>query len=170
MPARIDIGKLRLPALIAVIVIQLLAPVYMVANKYDVMNSGEEYLFIVNPVDPYDAFRGRYVSIHHRINVHGDFKYGIITVGDDGFASVDELTNDKPKSGAYVKSTNSVWFNLPIERYYMNDKLAPRAEQITRNRETIEDAYVSVRIKNGELVVTGLFIDGVAIEDILRNE
>ena len=155
--------------MIALIIVQLLTPIYMIANKYDIINSGEEFLFRVNPVDPYDAFRGRYVSLSPQSSVYGEHRYGIIAVDNGGYAYVDELADDKPNSGAYVKSINPKWFRLPISRYYMNDKLAPLAEKITRDRTRKDEAYVSVRIKNGELVVTGLFIGGVAIEDIIKN-
>jgi hypothetical protein len=53
----------------------------------------------------------------------------------------------------------------------MEDKLAPRAEERAwRQRQTHEDVYVKVRVKNGNMVISGLYIDGVRIEDILRNE
>jgi len=52
----------------------------------------------------------------------------------------------------------------------MEERLAPRAEVLTLHRAPDEEAYITARVKNGELVISGLFIDGVAIEDILRNE
>ena len=161
--------KWLLPALIALIVIQLSAPLYMIANKYNVLKTGEEYKFIVNPVDPYDAFRGRYVSLNSRQDVRGSGKYGVITVGEDGFARISHITDKKPTSGEYVKSSDSSWFTLPIDRYYMDEKLAPMAEKLTRTSAPEEDAYVTVRVKNGELVISGLFISGVAIEDIIKG-
>lgn len=162
--------KWLMPALLAVILIQLLVPVYMIAGKFDTLRNGEEFLFKVSPVDPYDAFRGRYVSLNARQEVSGYGKYGLIAVGEDGFAYVSEITEDKPASGVYVKSNGDYWFSLPIDRYYMDEKSAPRAEVITRQRESEREAYVAVRIKNGNLVVSGLFVDGLPIEEILRNE
>jgi uncharacterized membrane-anchored protein len=162
--------KLLIPALIVVIVIQLFTPTYMIANKYYILKTGEELKFRVNPVDPYDAFRGRYVSLYSRQEVSGQGRYGVIAVGADGFAYISSITDNKPVSSIYVKSRNRLWFSLPIERYYMDEKLAPRAEIITRQRIAGEEAYVTVRVKNGALIISGLFVDGVAIEDIIRNE
>ncbi|MCL2702830.1 MAG: GDYXXLXY domain-containing protein [Defluviitaleaceae bacterium] len=162
--------KLLMPALIAVIIIQLLTPICMIANKYHILRTGEEFMFRVSPVDPYDAFRGRFVALNARQNVRGAGRYGVIDVDPDGFAFISRITDERPAFGAYVKSGSRSWFTLPIDRYYMEDRLAPRAELRAWRREPREEAYVTVRVRNGELIISGLFIDGIAIEDILRNE
>ena len=166
----INIKKFLLPALIVTIVLQLFVPVYMIIKKYDILNSGEEFKFRVSPVDPYDAFRGRYVYLYSPQNVSGNGKYGVISVDTDGFANISKITDEKPKNAAYVKSESKLWFSLPINRYYMDEKFAPKAESLVRQREPGIETYVTVRIKNGELVISGLFIDGAAIEDIIKNE
>ena len=167
-----NMKKWLMPALIAVIVIQLFTPIYMIANKYHILRTGEEFIFKVNPVDPYDAFRGRYVRLdaHQAVLAPGPGRYGVIAIDADGFAYISTITDNRPVSGVYVKSNSQSWFTLPIDRYYMEERLAPRAEVLTWQRALDEEAYVTVRVKNGELVVSGLFIDGVAIDDILRNE
>lgn len=162
--------KWLMPALTLVIAIQLITPIYMIANKYHILETGEEFKFRVSPVDPYDAFRGKYVSLNSRQDASGEGKYGAITVDADGFARIYQLSDHKPVSGAYVKSKRSYYFSLPIDRYYMDEKYAPRAETLTRRREAGKEAYVTVRVKNGELIISGLFIDGVSIEDIIRTE
>jgi len=161
--------KLLIPALIAVIVIQLFVPTYKVVNKYIILRTGEEFKFKVNPVDPYDAFRGRYVSLNAIQGVRGSGKYGIVIVDKDGFAKIAYISDKKPAYEPYVKSDTRSLFSLPINRYYMDEKLAPKAERLTQTREPGNEAYVTVRIKNGMLVISGLYVDGIAIEDILRN-
>ena len=163
--------KWLIPALIAVIVIQLFTPIYMIANKYHILRTGEEFIFRVDPVDPYDAFRIGYVSLstYQADMVSGSGRYGIISIDADGFAYISSITDNRPVSGAYVRSNNRSWFVLPIERYYMKEKLAPGAETLIWERTPDEEAYVTVRIKNGKLIISGLFVDGVAIEEILRN-
>jgi uncharacterized membrane-anchored protein len=162
--------KWLMPALIAVIVIQLTAPIYMIADKYHVLRTGDEFKFKVNAVDPYDAFRGRYVRLGawQSVRGSGSGRYGIISIDADGFAYISDITDDKPASGAYVTSGSRTRFTLPIERYYMEEKLAPRAEVLTQRRAP-GDAYVTVRVRNGKLIISGLYVDGAAIEDILRN-
>ena len=161
--------KLLFLALIAVIVIQLSVPVYMIVSKYVILKTGEEFKFWVNPVDPYDAFRGRYVSLFPQQEARGDGRYGLIVVDPNGFARISSITSEKPESGAYVKSSKRSRFSLPIDRYYMDEKSAPKAEALTRQRGLEQTAYVTVRIKNGALIVSGLYIEGIAIEDIIRN-
>ena len=163
-------SKLRMPALIVVIIIQLFAPAYMIANKYYIINTGEEFRFRVSPVDPSDAFRGRYVALNAAQSgepLKG--RYGILAVGADGFAEIASATDKKPSSGSYVKSSDSIWFILPINRYYMDEKLAPEAELLTRRVVSEKETFVTVRVKNGELVITGLFVGGVAIEEAIIN-
>ncbi len=164
--------KYLLPALVIMIVLQLFVPVYMIANKYDILRNGEEYKFKVAPVDPYDAFRGRYVWISYRLpqDIYWKGMYGEITVGEDGFAEISKITNAKPREGAYVVSKDKSHFTMPFDRYYMDERFAPRAERLTRSGSASENAYVTVRVKNGSLVVSGLYIDGVPIEDIIKKE
>jgi uncharacterized membrane-anchored protein len=161
--------KWLMPALAAAIVIQLLVPIYMIADKYQVLRTGEEFRFRVNPVDPYDAFRGRYVRLGawQSVRDSGSGRYGLIAVDADGFAYISLVTDERPATGAFVRSNNQSWFSLPIERYYMEERLAPRAEELAWRRAPGEEAYVTVRVKNGKLIISGLYIDGVAIEDII---
>ena len=161
--------KFILPGLVIMIIIQISLPAYLIIHKYDILRTGTEYKFKVRPVDPYDAFRGRYVSLNVNQAVEGYGKYGVITVGKDGYAFVDRATDVKPIKEVYVKSQHKFRFSLPIDRYYMDEKMAPRAEALTSRSGAGEEAYVTVRIKNGELVVSGLYIDGIAIEDIILN-
>ena len=160
--------KMLIPALISIIFIQLFVPVYRTINKYHILKAGEELKFRVNPVDPYDAFRGRYVSIISRQEVRGNGKYGVVIVDADGFARIASLSDKKPASGVYIKSNDRKRFSLPISRYYMDEKLAPKAEKLTRQGG--QEAYVTVRVKNGVLVISGLYINGIAIEDIIKLE
>jgi len=161
--------KWLIPALIVVIVIQLFVPVYMIANKYYILRIGEEFRFKVNPVDPYDAFRGRYVRLRSPQDLRGQGRYGLISVDADGFAFISSVSDSRPASGSYVRSNSRSRFSLPIERYYMEERLAPRAELLAMRRDPGQEAYVTVRVKNGEMIISGLYIDGVAIEDILRG-
>jgi len=158
--------KWLMPALITVIFIQLCVPVYIIANKYAVLKTGEEFKFKVSAVDPYDPFRGRYVAINAQPVSYRTGKYGAIEVGEDGFAYITSISDSKPASGAYVKSGSTRRFQLPIDRYYMDEAFAPRAQALTWRK----NAYVTVRVKNGTLIVSGLFVDGITIEEIIRNE
>jgi len=162
--------KILMAVLSALIIIQLFVPISGTIKKFNILKTGTEFKFKVLPVDPYDAFRGRYVSLNARQRSNGFGKYGVIALDKDGFAEIVSVSDSKPTSGHYVKSIERGWFKLPIDRYYMDEKLAPKAERLTQRREADTEAYVTVRVKNGNLVVSGLYIDGTAIEDIIRQE
>ena len=162
--------KPLMTALIALIIIQLFVPISRIVNKYNILKTGTEFKFRVNPVDPYDAFRGRYVSLNAPQELRDKGKYGVIAIDTDGFANIISISDEKPASGHYVTSINRKWFSLPIDRYYMDEKFAPKAERLTQRRAPGAEAYVTARVKNGNLVVSGLYIDGAAIEDIIMNE
>jgi hypothetical protein len=74
-----------------------------------------------------------------------------------------------PDSGKSELSGYTLQFSF--NRYYMNESAAPEAEQryfqaLTRNAN--RRAWLTVRVKDGIAVIEGLFIDGVAIEEIVR--
>lgn len=163
--------KFLLPILIVVILIQLFIPANMIYQKYDIIKTGQEFKFRVNPIDPYDAFRGRYVSLNYgeTFPMDRNGKHGSIVVGKDGFAKIDKIS-DEPIGDIYVRSTRNDYFKMPIDRYYMDEKMAPQAETLIREQVTGKDTYITVRIKNGTLVITGLYIDGMPIEDIIKSK
>jgi hypothetical protein len=160
----------RLILIIILAVIQLAVPAYLVFDKYDTLRNGVEIKLRSYPVDPYDAFRGRYVSLNvnafsqNMTSADRENKpYGIIGFDDEGFAVIEELSEKPPERGLYVKSESKYYFSLPVGRYYMDEKLAPAAEIAVRGNQS--QAYVTARIKKDKLVVSGLYIDGVPIED-----
>ena len=58
------------------------------------------------------------------------------------------------------------YFNIPLDRYYMEETLAPKAQDmISVERE----AYVTVKIKDGKSVLSGLYVEGQPIEESLTK-
>lgn len=170
--------RFLMPALIVIIVIQLLVPTYMIANRYFILYTGEEFKFRVRPFDPYDPFHGRYVYFTLDSSPYsptgsyeaGNHKYSKIDVGEDGFARFKGLFEKKPKDAPYIKSVKKDYFNPGINKYYMEEKMAPAAEKIVQERASGKEIYVTVKVKNGNAVVTGLYVDGVPVEDIIKKE
>ena len=119
--------KYLFPFLILTMVIQLAVPVSRIWDKFNVLVTGEEVKIRVNPIDPYDAFRGRYVSLGYNLTGVNkrDGKYGILKFGDDGFATVVDTTEEKPDGGLFLTSKDSYYFKMPIDRYYMEEEMFP---------------------------------------------
>lgn len=168
------------------ILVQIAVPVSMIAQREATLKNGTAFRFKTAPVDPYDAFRGRYVAIRvdvAKVGYQGRLNYGqkvfaLLDVDGNGFAQVSGVSLQKPAGVAYLKATaypvgnKEVRIDLPIDRYYMEEKAAPRAEALYRqhSRRDKQDAYVTVRIRDGFAVVDGLYINDQKIETLLKQQ
>ena len=98
---------------IAVAIAQVIVPVGMIARRETTLRLGRTYKFRTAPVDPYDAFRGRYVWLgyeQNRARWSGESEpgssrtaYALVEEGRDGFAVINQVMPQPPKSGDYVK-------------------------------------------------------------------
>jgi len=161
--------KKRLVLLAFLCALQLLVPAGMIYNKYDILKNGAMVKFQVRPIDPYDPFRGRYVAVNVPLDITNySGRYGIVLVNENGFGNVVKVTDEKPAGELYVKSLSPNYFRMPIERYYMDEKLAPEAERLPFDEEN--RAFVVARIKNGNVVLQGLYVNDVPIEEYLKGK
>lgn len=183
--------KKKLLLFYCLIIIQIAVPVWLIANNEITLRYGKQYRFRTAPVDPYDAFRGRYVALtieQQEIPAPKDAKdvsdsqtlYGHISVDKDGFALLDSSTIKKPARGndyirvkiAYL-SPNSIRFIFPLNRYYMNEKKAPAAETAYRELNRINqknDSYILVRVRNGSAVIEDLYVGGKPIIEYIKEK
>lgn len=156
--------------IILTVVLQLIYPCYMIWDKYGVLIYGEEIKMLVEPIDPYDAFRGRYVSLSYPGETYPENKsgrYGILSEGEDGFFYISETASEKPEGRLYLVSEWEKSFRIPFDRYYMEETLAPEAEKIL-NDATLK-TYVTIRIKGDRAVISGLFVGDEPIEKYLTK-
>ncbi|MDD2597921.1 MAG: GDYXXLXY domain-containing protein [Kiritimatiellae bacterium] len=196
---------------------------WMIIQREIILTQGELYRFKAAPVDPYDAFRGRYVRVDIEgggpfrtdtqlqrgmplypslvVDANGiatltnpavrppvDTPYikvkcrysspvmrdsGIVTTNFDKYANNVVATNTSPKMVMSGKYTTHV--ELPFDRYYLDEKLAPKAEQVynetrsgdQRNRKA---ATLLVRVRKGRALIEMLEIDGIPIRDLALEE
>lgn len=195
---------------------------WMIIQREIILSQGELYKFKVAPVDPYDAFRGRYV----RVNIEGDGPFrtdtqlrrgmhlypslvvdangiasltnpavkppinmpyikvkcrysnpemresGIVITNFDKHANNVVATNTRPKMVMSGKYTTRV--ELPFDRYYLDEKLAPKAEQVyneTRrgDQKNRKEAALLVRVRKGRALIEMLEVGGVPIRDLARE-
>lgn len=167
--------------------IQIITPLSMITKRESVLKNGEQFKFKTAPFDPYDAFRGRYVALRIEedkalspqgmsLNA-GQMVYVPIAVDEQGFAKLVTVTTSRPRGVSYIQtkvryiSSGNVYLNLPIDRYYMEEKAAPVAEKIYRqhSRRDKQDAYVLVRVKDGFVVIEALYVGGKRIEEAIKN-
>jgi len=177
-------NKLLFRVFIVLAIIQLAVPLYMIWRWENILQNGQQYSWATAPVDPYDALRGRYVDLRFKemegpildnAQLHsGQTAYAMIAEDHNGYAFISGISDSHPEGNAYVKikvsyvqGDNIAHFMLPFKRYYMQEDLAPVAEQAYR-KSAGRSAVVSVRIKDGYGVVEELYIDGQPIYEYLR--
>jgi uncharacterized membrane-anchored protein len=170
--------------------VQVGAPLSMIARREGTLRTGTAYKFRTRPVDPYDAFRGRYVRLSFESTearttnaaqfTRGQKVYVGVHEGTNGFAALGEATSTPPLEGAYIKtrvthrrSSQKKHINvlLPFDRFYMNEDDAPEAEiQFRRaGRREERTAYALVRVKSGMAVIEDLYIEDKPILEFLRQ-
>lgn len=167
-----------------VCLVQLAAPASMIWKQERALAHGQPFKIHTAPVDPYDAFRGKYVALNFReglpklpANIPPSFRgkvYAPVIVGEDGFARFGEAALSPPQSGPYLTlSVESGYpgqdLRLPFDRYYMEETKAPAAEAAYSKATRDKDAYVVVRILDGDWAVENLFVGGKPITDALRE-
>lgn len=167
--------------------LQIATPFALIRKHEAILKEGETFKFRTAPIDPFDAFRGRYVALRLEQDKvpmpegmdlkSGDRICAGVTTGEDGFARISGLSKDPPGGLPYMKvkvryiSGKDVFLDLPIDRYYMEEKAAKLAETVYRahSRADKRDAYVVVRIKDGDAAIDKLYIGEKPVEDVIRE-
>ncbi|MCX7841661.1 MAG: GDYXXLXY domain-containing protein [Clostridia bacterium] len=179
--------------LMSLFVIQLSVPAYMIGNREMTLRYGKQFKFKAEPIDPFDAFRGRYVEVNIRnegIDVAegekymtGDRVFVLLETDAQGFALMKSISKERPKGTDYFETRiyygsfkedgvmDKAYVRIPFSRYYMEESLAPKAEEEYNRsiREQNKEVYVTVRVRNGSTVLEGLFIEGVRVEEYLKK-
>jgi len=173
--------KIQKITFIVLTLVLLAVPALRVYQYENTLAHGKVFKFETQPVDPYDLFRGRYVALRFKAErtdtAHPDFTdgakiYMTLTVNAEGFAEVESISTE-PLKGENVIIGRYDWRpRFPFDRYFMEENAAPEAERVWRNaagRNSGQKTWVQVRVLNGKAVLEGLYIDGVRIEEVLRN-
>jgi len=180
--------KILLIGVLAITAIaQILIPLSVISKWENVLKNGVQYKFKTAPVDPYDAFRGRYVALRFeqdKIKVNDEKKYyrkqNIFVTLDtdkDGYVKLSGADIVPPEVLYYLKAqvnwTNKKELHLDyaLNRYYMNEHDAPKAEKAywKNSRRENKNAYVTVRVLNGCGVIEKLYIDGKPVEEYIKK-
>lgn len=129
----------------------VVAPLSVVWKYENILRSGTLYKFRTKPVDPYDAFRGRYVTLafeddyvsrseqeaaaNNAYSTEG-LMYVRLANDTDGFAKPIEasrtpLAGDDVITVDYAYPSQAGWkLRYPFNRYYLPEDLAPEAEKL----------------------------------------
>ena len=180
-------------------VISVAAPLSIIGKHEAALRYGVEYKFRTQPVDPYDAFRGRYVTLGfentslkmtrgandgNRYRSRGELYYVRLGKDAQGFAVPVEASRT-PLKGGDVITVDNAWFkgedelqlDYPFNRYYLPEDIAPQAEQLYRaaNRRGANDdsklnTYVTVRVRGGVGILDELYLNGKPVREAVKDE
>jgi uncharacterized membrane-anchored protein len=147
-----------LGVLVAGVLAQWIVPARMIHQREQALRHGVAYRFRVAPVDPYDAFRGRYVALRfdqgtrEPVPTTASFSrhqpvYVRLETDTNGFARLAQAALRPGREGAWMRArvayanswdwertgaVHTVHVDLPFDRFYLDEESAPRAEQLYR--------------------------------------
>lgn len=165
--------------------VQLAVPAWMIVGEERVLREGRPLKLHTRPVDPADVFRGRYVALGYTVEQvprelvrghfdHRDTAYLELRESADGFGELVALHKEKPAGGLVLKATvnfvtsEMVSVELPFNRYYMDEKLAPDAETAVRaGGLEPSEAWVAIRVLGGRGVIEELYLGGKPVRQFL---
>ena len=169
-------------------VIQVLTPLSMIYKREATLNHGRKFKFDTAPVDPYDAFRGRYVAlriaaereplkVENGQDLLGRNVHVLLDEGENGFAKLAGIALDSPAGDNYIDCRvrraydDKVYVDLPFDRYYMDEYEAPDAERAYRRNsgDTDREAYVTARVRSGFAVLEELYIQEMPVREYLQK-
>ena len=185
--------KIRLLVLAVVGLAQLAVPAAMILGRERTLAEGEVWRFRTAPVDPVDAFRGRYLAlgfeqrsapIPEGISLEsGQRVYVPLYRDDEGFAELGPVGEGPPGTGSWLRlpiqytstgedGTPRAWVQLPFDRLYLEEELAPKVDAIFLDRTRGEEglpAWAVVRVLDGRAVLEDVVVDGTSVRDLVAE-
>ncbi|MGM0501622.1 MAG: GDYXXLXY domain-containing protein [Bacillota bacterium] len=184
-------NKIIIYLFVLLAIIQLAVPAVMIAKRELALEQGKPFKFETAPVDPYDAFRGRYVSLNFKRNYaplnenlnlkRGQKVYACLKEDDRGFADIYKITLDPQENQDYLKAQvnyinskdGKVYLELPFDRYYLEESVAKLAEkyyqEVNRTRTQDIASYVIVRVDSGFGVLEELYLEDEPIIEYVQE-
>jgi uncharacterized membrane-anchored protein len=155
---------------------------WMIWRYQRIQSTGSVHRFLLEPVDPADPFRGRYLQLSFEADEvalcpfngqHTDRLY--LSLGKDslGFVRFAKADKEAPSSGEYLQADvadiygnengcATARLDFPFDRWYMNEKEVAAALTRAGTR-----CWLAVRIRDGKAVAEQLYINDTAIADWL---
>ena len=171
----------RLIVLFLVGLAQLAVPGSLIWKREQTLRRGVVWKLRTAPVDPVDAFRGRYIALEFETETYflaeapsaesGDAVFVTLRTDPEGFGEIDQVTATRPAGDDYlVARLNGKRVSLPIDKYWVTERDAPAAEAAYRDqsRRDKRNAFVTVRVFRGDAALEQLYLDGQPLGEFLR--
>jgi uncharacterized membrane-anchored protein len=181
----------RIVIFILIAAAQLAVPASMVWKRGRTLAYGRVWKFKTEPIDPVDAIRGRYIALRleaEKVSEQpepspGKIKpdteiYATLKEDADGFARVDKISETKVSGDDVVEAKLGYWsggwqyIRFPFDKLWVAETIAPQAEQAYRENSPRgkENAYVTVRVRDGDAALDQLYIDNKPLAEYLRAQ
>lgn len=174
--------RLIWPALLLCLLAQWAVPLTQILRAQQLLREGHRYALPLAPVDPVDAFRGRYLSLafadtrvlsaERRPLTVDETVYVPITAADRGLAQLGAAQRRAPARGDFLQARvrsqeadGRVELSLPFDRYYLNEAAAPRIEAAYRQATQSQRAntYATIRVLGDRAALEELYLGGVPL-------
>ncbi|MBI2558374.1 GDYXXLXY domain-containing protein [Candidatus Woesearchaeota archaeon] len=125
--------------------------------------TGKIVILKTQPVDPFDFFRGQYLTINYEISGvnlsidarEGDTVYVSLKEGDDKIWHADKISSIKPDSGVFIRGTaKQSWQGLGVEYgieqyFFERDAHIPRMDSVKIKVDGSGQARIVELLMNG---------------------
>ena len=125
--------------------------------------TGKTVILKTQPIDPFDFFRGQYLTINYKISrvnlsegfKEGDTVYLLLKEGDDKVWNADKVSSIKPESGVFIKGTaKQSWRGLAVEYgieqyFFERDAHIPRMDSVKVKVDNTGQARIVELLMNG---------------------
>jgi uncharacterized membrane-anchored protein len=175
---------------VIVALVQLAVPAKMILDKENILSFGTPYKFRTAPVDPYDPFRGKYITLRfdaNQFDVPNDTSWKsddvvYVHLGKDslGYAKIKDITRQPPADDNidFVKARiryaydDKVTIEYSFNHFYMEESKAADAETTYRNSQfdTAQVVYALVNVRKGEAALKDVMINDMSIADIVAEQ
>jgi uncharacterized membrane-anchored protein len=171
---------------VAMVILQLYVPISMLFSLETILKKGEIYKLIMNPIDPNDPFRGKYLILNFNPSVlavnnelfdYQESAYVQFKLNPEGFHEVASISKEEPSStSAYLavnvqyQNGDTVFFNYPFDRFYVEEFKAQNAETyyFESLADTSMNCYASVAIYNGKAVVKDVYVNETPLLKLIQ--
>jgi uncharacterized membrane-anchored protein len=160
---------------------QLAVPASLIWKREQTLRHGSVWKFRTAPVDPVDAFRGRYVALQFDVETQeispppsadsGQTIFVTVRQNAEGFVEIDQVLARPPTGDDFIEAKLAgKTVSLPFDKYWVNERDAPAAEAayLAQSRRDKRNAFVTVRVFRGDAALEQLYLDGLPLGDYLR--